>query len=75
MDIILKDFIINAFHENGRLGYVLSSYNQIVAVSTDIQGLLLNHIYIHQELLKELDMQSVIDIYFHDHDVVKFRFV
>ena len=74
-DIILGDFNINAFQEYGRLGNVLFSYNQIVAASTHISGSLLDHVYIHKEFSKKLNMQSVIDIYFSDHDTVKFRFV
>ena len=73
--IILGDFNINAFQENGSLENVLSSYNQIVTASTHISGSLLDHVYIHQEFSKEPNMQSVIDIYFSDHDAVKFRFV
>ena len=70
MDIILGDFNINAFQEYVRLRNVLSSYNHIVAVSTHISGSLLDHVYIHQEFSKELNMQSVIDIYFSDHDIL-----
>ena len=70
MDIILGDFNVNAFQEYGRLRNVLSSYNDIVAVSTHISGSLLDHVYIHQEFSKELNMQSVIDIYFSDHDTL-----
>ena len=54
---------------------VLSSCNQIVTASTHISGSLLDHVYIHQELSKKLNTQSVIDIYFSDHDPVKFKFV
>ena len=75
VDIILGHFNINAFQENGRLKEVLSSYNQIVAASSHISGSLLDHVYIHQEFSKELNMQSVIDIYFSDHDAVKFVYV
>ena len=41
MDVILGDFNINVFQENGRLGNVLSSYYQIEAL-TRISGLLLD---------------------------------
>ena len=75
MDNILGDFYTSAFHENGKLRNVLSGYNHIVAVSTHISGSLLHHVHIHQEFSKELNMQNVIDIYFSDHDAVKFRFV
>ena len=54
---------------------MLSSYNQIVAASTHISGSLLDHVYIHQEFSNELNIQSVVNIYFSDHDAVKFRFV
>ena len=75
MDIVLGDFNINAFQENGRLKNVLSSYNQIVAASTHNSGSLLDHVYKYQEFSKELNMQSAINIYFSDHDAVKFRLV
>ena len=73
--IILGDFNVNAFQENGKLENVLSSYNQIVIASTHISGSLLDHVYIHHEFSKELNAQSVIEIYFSDHDAVKFRFI
>ena len=69
------DFNINAFQENGKLENVPSSYNQIITVSAHICGLLLDHVYMHQEFSKELHTQSVIGIYFIDHYAVKFRFV
>ena len=47
----------------------------IVAASTHISGSLLDHVYIHQEFTKELNMQNAINIYFSDHDAVKLRFV
>ena len=72
--IILGDFNINAFEENCRLENVLSSYSQILTASTHICGSILDHVYIHQEFSKELNTQSVIDVYFSDHDAVKFRF-
>ena len=75
VDIISGDFNINVFQEHGRLGNVLSSCNQIVAASIHISGSLLDHVYIHKEISKRLNMQSVIDIYFSDPDAVKFRFV
>ena len=75
MRIILGDFNINAFQENGKLENVLSSYNQIVTASNHISVSLLDHVYIHQEFSKELNTQGVIDVYFSDHDAVKFRFV
>ena len=50
VSVILEDFNINAFQENDRLENVLSSYNQNVAASTHISGLLLDQIYIHHEL-------------------------
>ena len=73
--IILGDFNINVLQENGKLENVLSSYNHIATASTHISRSLLDHVYIHQECSKELNTQSVIDIYFSDHDAIKFRFV
>ena len=52
-----------------------SSYNQTVAASTHISDSLFDHVYIHQEFLKELNMQNVTDICFSEHNAVKYRFV
>ena len=73
--IILGNSNMNAFNDNRRRRNVPSSCNQIVAVLTHIFGSLLDHVYVHKEFSKELNMQSVIDTYFSDHDAVKFRFV
>ena len=75
MHIVLGGFNINAFQENGGLENVMSNYNQIVTASTHISDSLFDHVHIYQEFSKELNMQCVIDIYFSDHDAVKFRFV
>ena len=74
VDIILRDFNINALHENNRLLHVLSAYNQAVTKSTHISASLLDHVYVHKEFSRTLSV-NVIDIYFSDHDAVKLKFI
>ena len=71
----MGDFNINALNENHTLNNVLSSYDQAVTTSTHICGSLLDHVYISKEFSSELSMSNVIEIYFSDHDAVKFRLV
>ena len=71
----MGDFNINALSENQTLTNVLSNYDQIVTTSTHISGSVLDHVYISRMFSRELDMKNVIDIYFSDHDAVKFRLV
>lgn len=75
-DIIVGDFNINAFNENTRLVQTLCSYDQIVKESTLIADCLLDHGYIHNELLRELNIgNKVANVYFSDHDAVLIQFV
>ena len=61
--------------ENKRLLHVLSNYFLIVSNSTHLYGSLLDHVYILKEFLSETDVTgSKIDVYFSDHDAVKFIF-
>ena len=73
--IILGDFNINYFEGNTRLLHVFSNYVQIVSNSTRLSGTLLDHVYLSKEFLSETDVtESIIDVYFSDHDAVKFTF-
>ena len=75
IDIILGDFNINYFEENTRLLHILSNYVQIVSYSTHLSGSLLDHVYILKEFSIETEVTgSIIDVYFSDHDAVKFIF-
>ena len=73
IDIILGDININYFEGNTRLLDVLSYYVQIASSSTHLSGSLLDHVYMLKEFLSETDVnESIIDVYFSDHDAVKF---
>ena len=75
IDIILVDFNINYFEGNTRLLHILSIYVQIASNSTHLSGSLLDHVYILKEFLGETDVTgSIADVYFSDHDAVKFIF-
>ena len=73
VDIILGDFNINGYNENVRLSNMLTSYDQIVTVSTHISGSLLDHVYIHKDFSAKVKMHKVVNVFFSDHDAVKFR--
>ena len=72
VDIILDDFNINGFNESISLSHILSQYDQLVNTSSDISESLLDHIYIHQEFLKQVNI-DVINIYFSRHDAIKLK--
>ena len=75
IDIILGNFNINHFEGNTRLLQILSNYVQIASNSTHLCGSLLDHVYILKEFLSETDVTGfIIDVYFSDHDAVKFIF-
>ena len=74
VDIVIRDFNINALHENNSLLRVLSAYNQVVTKSTHISGSLLDHVYVHKEFSRTLSVY-VIDIYFSYHNAVKPKFI
>ena len=72
IDIISGDININYFEGNTRLLHVLSYY---VSSSIHLSGSLLDHVYMLKEFLSETDVNgSIIDVYFSDHDAVKFIF-
>ena len=59
---------------NQSLINVLRNYEQIVKDSTQIKGSLLDHVYIHQDVLKECNVDcKVTNAYFSDHYAVKSR--
>ena len=75
MYLYLRDFNINTFVENTLLVLLLSIYDQFVKESTHSFGSLLDHVYIHNELLRGLNIKNnVLNIYFSYHDVVLFQY-
>ena len=74
-DVILGDFNINYFDDNEshNLKNILESrlgYQQIVSKPTFLSGSLLDHVYIRSHKFKSVD-NSVIGVYYSDHDAVK----
>ena len=79
IDVILGDFNINYFDEkeSHNLKNIMEStlgYQQIVSKPTFLSGSLLDHVYIRSHIeLKSVD-NSVIGVYYSDHDAVKILF-
>ena len=78
IDVILGDFNINYFDEkeSHHLKNILEStlgYQQIVSKPTFLSGSLLDHVYIRSQKFKSVD-NSVIEVYYSDHDAVKILF-
>ena len=76
IDIILGDFNINAFEEEAysSLLDVMNGYEMVVDFPTHIDGGLLDHIYLHTELLEQFDVQVLRKmVNFSDHDAVKVK--
>jgi len=74
-DIILGDFNIDAFNSNCRLlQEIFRSYELIVNEPTHLSGSLIDHVYVKKTLLEEYSFKSsVTNIYFSDHDAVRFQ--
>ena len=78
IDVILGDFNINYFDEKESqyLKNTLENtlgYQQIVSKPTFLSGSLLDHVYIKPDKFKSVD-NSVIGVYYSDHDAVKIFF-
>ena len=78
IDVILGDFNINYFDEKESqyLKNILENtlgYQQIVSKPTFLSGSLLDHVYIKPHKFKSVD-NSVIGVYYSDHDAVKILF-
>ena len=72
--IILGDFNINAFLPNAQLDNVLSGYNLIVDEPTHLSGSPLDHVYIKKDLMSKMNVKCIVkNIFFSDHDAVKFQ--
>ena len=72
--IILGDFNINAFTPNIRLTRILHDYKMIVNVPTHLSGSLLDHVYVKETMLQDMNLEVTLkNVYFSDHDAVKFK--
>ena len=70
--IILGDFNINAFTDI-HLSNILSNFKLIVEFSTHLSGSLLDHVYVSNNYLQEIEVKVMIkNVYFSDHDAVNF---
>lgn len=73
--IILGDFNVNALNaEENFLSHYLNDYKMIVDSPTHISGSLIDHVYVHRELLEHVTADTLVHcVYFSDHDAVKVR--
>ena len=72
-DIILGDFNINVLVKPvGTLSSALKNFIQIVREPTRLSGSLIDHVYIHQDLLGNVNVEvKNFDVYFSDHDAIQ----
>ena len=50
----------------------LTNFNQIVKELTHLSGSLIDHVYIHQDLLENVNSEvKNFDLYFSDHDAIQ----
>jgi len=72
VDVILGDFNVNAFSKGNFFLDFLTDYTQIVTEPTHISGSLIDHVYVHENLSNNFDVQIVVkNVYFSDHDAIK----
>ena len=54
------------------LSSALTNFNQIVKELTHLSGSLIDHVYIHQDLLGNVNSEvKNFDLYFSDHDAIQ----
>ena len=54
------------------LSSALTNFNQIVKELTHLSGSLIHHVYIHQDLLGNVNSEvKNFDLYFSDHDAIQ----
>ena len=73
VDIILGDFNINVLGKPvAKLSSALGNFIQIVKEPTHLSGSLIDHVYIHQDLLGNVNVKvKNFDVYFSDHDAIQ----
>ena len=78
LQIVLGDFNINAFEENGdnhMITSALRNFKLVVNEPTHISGSLIDHVYVRESFLQEVSFNSVIkNTYFSDHDAFQISF-
>ena len=75
IDIILGDMNINAFDDNNNyFAHYLTDYQQVVKDPTHISGSLIDHIYVHNNMLNLMNVSIIIkNVYYSDHDAVQLK--
>ena len=73
VEIILGDFNINVLGKPvAALSWALKNFIQIVKEPTHLSGSLIHHVYIHQDLLGNVNVEvKNFDVYFSDHDAIQ----
>ena len=73
VEIILGDFNINVLGKSvAALSWALKNFIQIVKEPTHLSGSLIDHVYIHQDLLGNVNVKvKNFDVYFSDHDAIQ----
>ena len=73
VDIILGDFNINLLGKPvATSSSALTNFIQIVKEPTHLSGSLIDHVYIHQDLLGIVNAEvKNFDVYFSDHDAIQ----
>ena len=71
-DLILGDFNINGLEECPLLNRVLSNYKSMLEFPTHIDGAMLDHVYVHKDLLDSFRFKVIRKcINISDHDGLK----
>ena len=73
VDIILGEFNVNLLGKLvATLSSALTNFIQIVKESTPLSGSLIDHVYIHQDLLGNVNVKvKNFDVYFSNHDAIQ----
>ena len=73
VDIILGDFNINVLGQPvATLSSALTNFIQIVKETIHLSRSLIDHVYIHQDLLRNVNADvKNFDVYFSDHDAIQ----
>ena len=73
INIILGDFNINVLGKPvATLSSALTNFIHIVKEPTHLSGSLIDHVYIHQDLLGNANVEvKNFDVYFSDHDAIQ----
>ena len=71
-DLILGDFNMNGFEEDPLLSRVMSNYKLMVDFPTHLDGKMLDHIYVHKDLLDIFRFRTIRKcVNISDHDAIK----